>query len=112
MLERFPVPSLAQRCWRPAADLYRTNDGWLIKMELAGVRPEDLQVVAQNRWLSVTGARRDVLLEVGCRCQSLEISYDSFERRFEFPFDLDHAQIQSEFQWGMLLIRIRVPASA
>ena len=26
--------------WRPAADIYRTRTGWLIKYDLAGVRPE------------------------------------------------------------------------
>lgn len=105
-LERFPVPSMAQRCWRPSADIYRTATGWLVKLELAGVRAEDLRVEQKDRWLIVTGARRDTQLETGCSCQSLEISYDSFERRFEFPTDLSQLPIRTEFQHGMLLIRI------
>src|SRR5919205_684335 len=27
--------------WRPRADVYRTPDGWLVKLELAGVRPDE-----------------------------------------------------------------------
>jgi HSP20 family protein len=104
-LERFPVPSMAQRCWRPLADVYRTATGWLVKLELAGVRPQDLLVEQKDRWLTVTGTRRDIPIE-GCSCQSLEISYDSFERRFEFPADLSQLPIRTEFQNGMLLIRI------
>ena len=32
--------------WRPAADVYRTDDGWLVKFELAGVDPELPRLVA------------------------------------------------------------------
>ncbi|MCA9055462.1 MAG: Hsp20/alpha crystallin family protein [Planctomycetaceae bacterium] len=107
MLDRFPVPSLARRCWRPAADVYRTIDGWLVKVELAGVRPEDLRVEFAGRRLVVSGQRRDVVVEVGCSCQSLEISYDSFERWFDFPTDLATQTVDVQFQQGMLLIRLR-----
>lgn len=107
MLDRFPLPSLAHRCWRPAADVYRTPDGWLIKLELAGVRPEDLRVEIGGRRLVVCGQRRDQLIESGGCCQSLEISYDSFERAFDFPADLELHATQVQFDSGMLLVRVR-----
>ena len=34
----------SEACWRPAADIYRTRTGWLIKYDLAGVRPEDIEI--------------------------------------------------------------------
>ena len=33
------VHSCGHNRWCPAADVYRTADGWLVKVELAGVRP-------------------------------------------------------------------------
>lgn len=30
--------------WYPRADIYRSNEGWLVKLELAGVRQEDIEV--------------------------------------------------------------------
>ncbi|MEZ6067088.1 MAG: Hsp20/alpha crystallin family protein [Planctomycetaceae bacterium] len=110
MIERFPSPTLARRCWHPAADLYRITDGWLVKLELAGVALTDVQVHVTDRRLYVAGVRRDLITEVGVSCQSLEISYDSFERSIEFPVDLTAAEISSEMQHGMLLVRIRLPA--
>ncbi len=104
--DRFPVPSLARSCWRPPADVYRTADGWLIKIELAGVVAEDLQLVVQGRRLTVSGQRRDLRLEIGCHCQSLEISYDRFERTFEFPTDLPPGEPQARFENGMLWVRV------
>ena len=106
MFQRFPAPPLARRCWRPSADCYHTSDGWLLKLELAGVRPEDVQVQHQGRWLIVAGCRRDIVTTSGARCQSLEISYDLFERRFEFPCDLADARITLEFQHGMLMVLV------
>jgi HSP20 family protein len=106
MLDRFPVPSLARSCWRPAADVYRTADGWLIKLELAGVRPDDLQIEIQGRRIIIAGQRRDVQFEVGCSCQSLEISYDRFERWFDFPHELSRHEPRIRFEDGMLLVSI------
>lgn len=112
MLDRFPVPSLARRCWRPAADVYRASWGWIVKLELAGVRVEDVQVEILGRRLIVSGQRRDMVLEIGSSCQSLEISYDSFERSFDFPVDLTQVDVSSEFLSGMLLVRIRLNTPA
>ena len=32
------------RLWYPAADVYETPDGWLVKVELAGVSAEDVEI--------------------------------------------------------------------
>ena len=45
--------------WRPPADIYRTREGWLVKVELAGVGKEEVQVTARGNLLTVRGRRRD-----------------------------------------------------
>ena len=59
----------AQRAadWHPATDVYRTRDGWLIKFELAGVQPEDIDLTVQGRMLRVRGTRRDTCWGEECR---------------------------------------------
>ena len=93
-------------CWEPAVDVYQTADGWLIKYDLAGVRPEDLSVRVLGRSLTVSGVRRAHLQESGARYYRMEISYNSFQRTIELPEDVDSASIDSEFRDGMLLIRL------
>lgn len=105
MLQRFPT--LAPSCWRPAADVYRTADGWLIKIELAGVSEQDVQIEVHGSELTVSGQRRDLHIELGCHCQSLEISYDRFERTFEFPCALAAGDPQIRFDNGMLWLRVK-----
>jgi HSP20 family protein len=93
--------------WRPAVDIYRTRTGWLAKFDLAGVRPEDVRLQVRGPCLSIQGVRRDWLLEEGYCYHSLEITYSQFERQIEFPVNLERASITTEYQWGMLLVRIQ-----
>jgi HSP20 family protein len=96
----------APQPWQPSADVYRTQDGWLVKLDLAGVRPEDLHLAVQGRRLIVQGTRRDASVHE-CRCSyQLEIAYSQFERSVELPYELEQAHITSEYRDGMLMIRI------
>jgi len=104
-MRRLFAPSAALS-WRPLADVYRTPHGWLVKCELAGVRPEDLTVSVRGSHLTLRGARRDCCLEEGCSHYRLEISYSQFERTIELPENLDRAHLTTEFRHGMLLVRI------
>ena len=93
--------------WCPAADLYRTATGWLVKLDLAGVRPEDVGVRVEGRRLSVSGCRRDVALSEGCSHYRLEIAYSHFERSLELPCELESCDITSDYRNGMLHIYVR-----
>ncbi len=97
--------------WRPPTDVYRTREGWLVKMELAGVRPQDVSVHVSDRLLTVRGMRYDLDLTEGCRFHSLEIAYTAFERTLELPFRLEQARILTEFRQGMLLVRVLTEAT-
>ena len=106
-----PTPaSVRDARWQPAADVYRTRGGWLIKFDLAGVRPEDVELVVQGQRLRVRGTRRDSCVEEGCRSYLLEISYSDFERTLDLPCDLGSAGITTEYRAGMLLVHIQMEA--
>jgi HSP20 family protein len=94
--------------WEPAADLYRTHTGWLAKFDLAGIKPEDVRVQVQGQRLTVRGVRRDYVIEEGCCYHSMEIAYSEFERSIDFPMSLDKARITTDYQAGMLLVRIQM----
>jgi len=98
------------RAWRPAADVYRTNHGWLIKLDVAGVRPGDIRVVVEGRSLTVVGQRRDSMVRRGLASYSLEISYNRFERSISLPTDVESCAVRTEFEEGMLLIWLDKPS--
>lgn len=92
--------------WRPAADVYRTREGWLVKFELAGVRPEEIRLGITGRYLTVRGHRMDTEVNEGNEFYRLEIAYSHFERSVELPCQLERAHLVTEYRAGMLLVRI------
>lgn len=92
--------------WHPAADIYRTRTGWLIKYDLAGVRAEDIEVTVWGSRITARGMRRDWQLEDGASHYSMEISYNRFERTLELPCDLSGAEVEIHGREGILLLRL------
>jgi HSP20 family protein len=95
--------------WRPAADIYRTQTGWLVKYDLAGVKMEDIEVMVRGSQITIHGFRRDWRLEDGCSHYSMEISYNRFERTLELPSQVEGAQVRLEGREGILLVRLICP---
>lgn len=98
----------ATLAWQPQADIYYTRDGWVVKLELAGVRPQDVSVTVRGSQLRIAGVRHDWIVEDGWRHHAMEIAYNRFERTIDLPRDLAHARITVEYRDGMLLLRVAV----
>jgi len=105
----FFLPAVEARTslvWQPQMDIYRAPAGWVIKVDLAGVRPQDVSVTVRGAQLSISGVRHDRIIEEGWKHYTMEIAYQRFERTLELPCDLEHARITVECREGMLLLRI------
>jgi HSP20 family protein len=108
---RFLLPSSADRVarsalWQPPADIDRTARGWLVKFELAGVRPDQIELTARGRTLTIRGMRRDLRLDEGQNSYAMEISYNQFERSIELPCDLQAFGLTTDYRDGMLIVRL------
>lgn len=106
IISLFMPAGAAREVWQPAADIYRTPTGWLVKFELPGVRPEDVQLTARGRGLTVQGTRRDCCRHEGCSHYQLEIDYGRFERTVQLPQPIDAARCRAEYDNGMLLVHV------
>lgn len=104
----FLFATTRQETWQPAADVYRTKWGWLLKFDLAGVRLEDINVHVSRNAVTVNGIRRDWMAEEGCHHHSLEINYSRFERKIELPDDLSGSQIRLDYRDGILMLRVGI----
>ena len=102
-----PPAADRQSEWNPSIDVYRTRDGWLVKLDLAGVRPEDVQISLSGHSLVVRGSRRDCVREEGATHYRMEIAYSHFERRVELPGAAGSCALDMEFRDGMLFVRVR-----
>jgi len=94
------------RLWCPAADVYRTRDGWLVKVDLAGVCPDDLEITLRGATLELKGLRRDGSYAEGISYQQLEITYSRFEKTIQFPSSIEKASIDRDYRDGLLVLRL------
>lgn len=94
------------RLWYPAADVYQSPDGWIVKVELAGVAPEDVDFVIDGANLLVSGTRRDRTCESGASYHQMEITYSRFEKGISFPESIEGMRVESEFENGLLIMHL------
>ena len=92
------------RRWQPAADIYRCREGWVVKFDLAGVDPDEIEVAVVDCKLVVRGTRRDRTLRDGVSHYHMEITYSRFERTISLPCDLTEAEVRTEYDKGLLTV--------
>ncbi len=95
------------RLWNPAADVYRTHDGWIVKVDLAGIRPADVEITIDGPLLRISGLRRDNVCGEGVAHYQLEITYSRFEKVIQFPCTIEHAAITRDYHDGLLILQLR-----
>jgi HSP20 family protein len=98
-----------EQFWYPAADVYKTREGWVVKLELAGVAPDELQVEISGNTLRVAGSRRDETLTESVSYQQLEITYSRFEKTIRFPCPVEGAVVERRYRDGLLVLYLRSP---
>ena len=91
---------------RLPVDVYRTPRGWLLKFDLAGVRPEEVSLSIEGCRVTIQGVRRDWMTEEGCSYYRMEITYNHFERSVELPCNVEPASIVTDYRHGMLLVHL------
>jgi HSP20 family protein len=98
--------AVAGRTWYPAADVYQTPDGWVIKVELAGVSAKDIEIGIRGNELHIAGSRKDRSCAVGVSYHQMEITYSSFEKTLRFPAPIEGSQVEHIFEDGLLIISL------
>ncbi len=92
--------------WQPRVDVYKARDGWVIKVDVAGVKIEDVSIRVSGSNVEITGVRRDLTVDRGWNCYAMEIAYNRFRRTVELPCELESVELSSDYQEGMLLIHL------
>lgn len=101
---------LSARMWCPAADIYRTRDGWIVKVDLAGVRPDELEISVHGSTLRLAGCRRDAFYGEGVSYHQMEITYSRFERVLRFPCSIEGTTLMRDYRDGLLVLHLRTRA--
>lgn len=99
--------SPARAHWVPNTDVYRTDGGLVVKVELAGMRSTHLEITVEGNQLRISGTRPDGCRSPKCSFLIMEINYGPFESVLEVPPGYDLSQAKAAYLNGFL--RIDVP---
>src|ERR1044071_5816117 len=97
----------AKAHWVPNTDVYATENGLVIKVELAGMRSDNLEITIEGNRLRISGNRPDGCRAPKCSFLVMEINYGPFESVLELPPAFDLSQAKASYLNGFL--RIDVP---
>ena len=99
----------ARAHWVPNTDVYSTDNGLVIKVELAGMRNDNLEIIVEGNRLRISGNRPDGCRAPKCSFLVMEINYGPFESVLELPPGYDLSQAKAAYLNGFL--RIDVPVA-
>lgn len=100
--------SVRPHIWRPPTDVYETDDGIVVRIEVAGMHEEDFTIVVDGKYLSVRGMRSETPERRAY--YQMEIRFGEFISEIELPFEIDLEKIEAIYQAGFL--RILLPRKA
>ncbi len=88
--------------WSPSTDVFETDENYVIKVEIAGMRDEDFDVAFENNVLMISGYRSD--LTERRAYHQMEIRFGRFEIAVGIPVTVDMEKAAAEYKDGFLTI--------
>jgi HSP20 family protein len=90
----------------PAVDVYEEKDRFVVKADLPGVQPDQIDVTAEKGILTLRGERKSDKREQAEGYERLERVTGSFTRRFALPENVQADAIKAKFTYGVLEVSI------
>ncbi|HEX6811271.1 MAG TPA: Hsp20/alpha crystallin family protein [Planctomycetota bacterium] len=98
--------------WIPPVDLIETPQAYLLRLEIPGVNPDDVEVTLVGDTLTVRGEKRIVEKDADQTWSLTERLAGHFERSFRLPAPASTKEIEAEARHGVLAIRVMKAAEA
>jgi HSP20 family protein len=92
------------KVWSPPTDAYETEDEYVVRVEMAGMREDDFEVVLENNTLLISGSRPD--LSERRAYHQMEIRFGKFSTAIEIPGPIDIEAAVAEYKDGFLVVKL------
>ena len=89
----------------PAVNIFSDKDGYVARLEVPGVAPDQITIESHGRTLTISG-KRDLKVPEGGSFHRREREAGEFSRSLQLPDDLDPARAEASCKHGLLTIRI------
>lgn len=92
--------------WRPPLEVFETERGLLVTVELAGVQESDVEVVVDEHVMTIRGERMPMRTDQCRSVHAMGILYGPFAADVYLPFSIDAEQVVATYEAGMLRINL------
>lgn len=96
----------ASLVWSPAADLWETDDSYLISLDLPGLTKQDVEITFEHGTLQVSGERKMTQEVQERQYHRIERRQGRFFRTFRFDRSVNPDQIEARFRDGVLTLQV------
>jgi HSP20 family protein len=93
--------------WAPAIDVVQKDDDLVVRAELPGARPEDVEITVHQGVLTISGKREEQSEEERGGYLVRERRSGSFRRSLQLPERVDEDSIRARFENGVLEVSIQ-----
>jgi HSP20 family protein len=104
------IPALGG--WEPKADISETKDAVVVKAEVPGVDPKEIEVSMRDGYLTIKGEKEQEKEEKDERHHRMERSYGAFVRAIRLPAAVDATKATGTFKNGVITVTMPKTADA
>jgi len=97
---------LAVAAWSPAVDIYETDEKLVLKVELPGLKKEDIDIQVRDNTLTLKGEKKFEKEVKEENYHRTERAYGTFQRSFTLPSTIKQEGIEAIFKDGILEISL------
>ena len=90
----------------PSLDLSETDNNVEVRMDLPGIKPEEIDIHLTDNALTVSGERKEEKEEKGKTFHRIERRQGSFSRTVTLPCCVDDAKVDAHYKDGVLTIKM------
>ena len=92
--------------WAPSVDIFEHEGNLVLKAELPGIEPKDVDVRVENNVLTLQGERKFESEVKREKYHRVERAYGTFSRSFTLPNVVDTEKIKAEYKDGVLQVTL------
>ncbi len=100
-----PGMTVGDRAWRPPADVFETTDGYTVRLEVAGVADDDIEVCLYADALVVRGTRPCVA-DPHARFLLVGIRHGDFVFDMPLPGEVDVEAVKASYDRGYVIVSL------
>jgi HSP20 family protein len=92
--------------WMPLTDIFEDKDKYTLKLDLPGIKKEEVKISFADGQLSISGERVQEQESKDTKCHRVERTYGKYYRSFNLPKEIKEEKISAEFKDCQLTISI------